>query len=182
VAVCIVVPVVLLLIATHHSGSSDASLGTDPGLTGKQVIRAGDRAPTFTLPTLDGHAFNTATLSGKPYILTFWGSWCIPCRKEMPLLQQVYTEHTGALPVVGVTFQDPESDSRAFVRAHGITFPILPDDGVRVATAYGVLNGIPTTFFVDGRGVVTDRVFGIERWHDLDTPLRHLLAAPTPPS
>jgi cytochrome c biogenesis protein CcmG, thiol:disulfide interchange protein DsbE len=177
IAVCVLVPVVLVVIATHHDGTHSSAL--DPpasGLLPTNAVKAGDRAPTFHLTTLDGHPIDTKTLIGKPYIVTFWGSWCGPCQKEMPTLQKAYAEHNGTLPIVGVTFEDPASDSRAFVQQHDITFPVAPDDGIAVASAYGV-GGAPTTFFVNRHGVVTDRVFGIESTKELNPPLNRLLAS-----
>jgi peroxiredoxin len=175
--VCVVVPLVLVVIATRHDRSHNAAVLDTPssGLLPKNAVRAGDRAPTFHLTTLDGKRLDTKSLAGKPYLLTFWGSWCGPCTKEMPVLQKAYAQRNGTLPVVGVTFQDPASDSRAFVQQHGITFPVAPDDGVSVATAYGVID-VPTTFFVNGKGIVSDRVFGIESKSDLKPPLDRLLA------
>jgi peroxiredoxin len=178
IAVCVVVPVVLVVIATRHDRSHNAAVLDPPssGLLPRNAVRPGDHAPTFHLTTLDGKPLDTKTLAGKPYLLTFWGSWCIPCTKEMPVLQKAYAQRKGSLPVVGVTYQDPASDSRAFVKQHDITFPVAPDNGIAVANAYGVID-VPTTFFVNGRGIVTDRVFGIESKADLKQPLDRLLAA-----
>jgi cytochrome c biogenesis protein CcmG/thiol:disulfide interchange protein DsbE len=178
VAICVLVPIVLVVIATRHDGSHADAIDTSAtGLLPTNAVKAGDRAPTFHLTTLDRHPIDTKTLTGKPYLVTFWGSWCGPCQKEMPTLEKAYTARNGTLPIVGVTYQDPASDSRAFVQQHGITFPVAPDDGISVATAYGVA-GVPTTFFVNAQGVVTDRVFGIEDAKQLNPPLNRLLAAP----
>jgi peroxiredoxin len=180
VAVCVVVPAVLVVIAVGHDFSHGVKALDNPhasGLVPANAVKPGNRAPTFHLTTLDGKPLDTKTLAGKPYLVTFWGSWCGPCQKEMPTLEKAYAQHNGTLPIVGVTYQDPASDSRAFVQQHGITFPVAPDDGISVATAYGVA-AVPTTFFVNSHGVVTDRVFGIESKKDLDPPLNRLLASP----
>jgi peroxiredoxin len=169
----VVVPAVLVVIAVRHDSHEAAPASA--GLVPSHAVIDGNHAPTFQLTTLDGKRIDTRTLAGKPYVLTFWGSWCIPCRKEMPVLQKAYAQRNGALPVVGVTFQDPASDSRAFAKKYGITFPVAPDDGIAVATAYGVID-VPTTFFVNSKGIVTDRVFGIESKADLKPPLDRLLA------
>jgi peroxiredoxin len=181
-AICVVVPVALLIVATrgsdHHDDPSDGlTVSTPPGLGNRHVVTNGDRAPTFRLRTLDGGTVDTAEYRGRPYIVTFWGSWCIPCRKEMPALQSAYQEHAPRVPVVGVTYLDPASESRKFARKYGITFPLAPDDGTRVADAYGVGNGVPTTFFITAQGVVRERVSGIESRAALDPPLQRLLAS-----
>jgi thiol-disulfide isomerase/thioredoxin len=184
----VIVPVVLVLVATRGGSDHDAPAAADADCPSRAptvpaprraVIRTGDRAPRIVLTRLDCKGtIDTATYAGKPYIVTFWASWCGPCKKEMPLLQQAYTTHDGALPVVGVAYQDPESDSRKFAADHGITFPIARDDGVRYAEAFGVTN-VPMTFFVDAQGVVHDRIGGIEKQSELDDPLGRLLATGT---
>jgi peroxiredoxin len=185
VAVCLLVPIVLLVLATRggdDGGDNAKRAGCDPsattavsavGLQPDRPVRAGDRAPTFRLRTLDCGVVDTARYRGKPYVVTFWGSWCVPCRKEMPLLEGAYRER--GVDVVGVTYQDPASESRKFAEKYGITFPLAPDAGIKVATAFGVLNGVPQTFFVDRDGIVQARVAGIETQAALDQPLDRLL-------
>jgi peroxiredoxin len=75
--------------------------------------------------------------------------------------------------VVGVTYQDPASESRAFARKYGITFPLAPDDGFRVAKTYGVIN-VPMTFLVGADGRVVERVAGNENTKELEAALARL--------
>jgi peroxiredoxin len=91
----------------------------------------------------------------------------------MPLLQAAYRDRHGALPVVGVSYQDPESDSRAFSDKYRITFPIAPDDGFRVAKTFGVV-GVPVSFFVGADGRVVERVAGNGDTSDLNAALHRL--------
>jgi cytochrome c biogenesis protein CcmG, thiol:disulfide interchange protein DsbE len=184
VAVCMLIPVVLLIVATRGGDGDDTAprAGCDTsattavtavGLQPDRPVKQGDRAPTFRLRTLDCTTVDTARYAGKPYVLTFWGSWCVPCRKEMPLLEAAHRER--GVDVVGVTYQDPASESRKFAERYDITFPLAPDAGIEVAQSFGVLNGIPQTFFVGGDGIVTERVAGIETQAALDEPLNRLL-------
>jgi peroxiredoxin len=173
-AVCIVVPVVLVVVALSSGDdknpeTSVRTFQTQAGLLATTVVRPGDRAPTFRLAGLDGGTVDTATFGGKPYVVTFWASWCGPCRKEMPLLQ----EASKRVQVVGVTFQDPASESRTFARKYRITFPLAPDDGIRVARAFGVLN-VPVAFFVGADGKVVERIAGNGDTKDLEAALRRL--------
>jgi peroxiredoxin len=178
--VCVALAAGLVVFATHksshHEHAARAVVQTVPGLTDKNAIRIGRRVPTFTLATLDGRKLNTAAYRGRPYLVAFWGSWCEPCRAEMPLLQKVYQQRHGTLPIVGVTYQDAQSDSRAFVRSKHITFPIVPDDGIRIASAFGVLNGIPQTYFVGADGKVEDHVLGDGTVKDLQAAITRFLA------
>jgi cytochrome c biogenesis protein CcmG/thiol:disulfide interchange protein DsbE len=173
-AICIVVPVVLVAIALTSGDDKNPETTvrtTQPpsGLVARNAVRAGDRAPTFRLAGLDGGVVDTADYRDKPYVLTFWGSWCVPCRKEMPVLQRA----SSRVQVVGVTYQDPASESRAFARKYGITFPLAPDDGFRVAKTYGVIN-VPMTFLVGADGKVVERVAGNENTKELEAALARL--------
>jgi peroxiredoxin len=173
VAICVIVPLALLFVAMDADDDGDGTtINTVAGLTPENAVLAGDHAPTFRLVTLDGEPLDTANYRGRPYVLTFWGSWCVPCRKEMPLLQGAYEDGTA---VIGVTYQDPPSESRRFAEQYNITFPLAADDGLKVARSFGVGNGVPQTFFVDRDGVVRDRVAGIEKQRELDEPLDALL-------
>jgi len=124
---------------------------------------------------VDGNEVRISEHHGKVVIVSFWASWCGPCRKEMPLLNAAYARRNGDLPMVGVTFQDPESESKQFVSKYGIDFPIAPDDGYRIAKAFGVIN-VPTTFFVGADGKVVERVAGEGKVKDLEAALARLTA------
>jgi peroxiredoxin len=179
VGVCVLVPLVLLAVALsankHDKKDPETSVSPPSGLVPEHVVTTGDAVPTFRLRTLAGAPVNTARFKGKPYVVSFWASWCGPCRKEMPLLNEAYGKRDGALPVVGVTFQDPASESKKFVDQYGIDFPIAPDDGYRIAKAFGVIN-VPTTFFVGADGKVVERVAGDGKVKDLEAALRRLSA------
>jgi cytochrome c biogenesis protein CcmG/thiol:disulfide interchange protein DsbE len=107
------------------------------------------------LPLLgaDGRA-SLAGYRGKYVVLNFWASWCEPCRAEAPLLeraQQRLARHAGI--VLGVTYLDVSSDSQAFVRRYGLTYPELRDTDGSFAHAYGT-NQLPETFVIDRRGQI----------------------------
>ena len=145
------------------------------GAGGSSVIDVGDAAPDFELPTLDGETVSLAELRGQPVIVNFWASWCNPCREEFPILAETYAEHEAdGLEIVGVTFRDIESDSRAFADDFGATWPLAVDDDGTAAQAFGV-RAIPVTFFVDAEGVVVARSFGFTSADALDEPLALLL-------
>jgi cytochrome c biogenesis protein CcmG/thiol:disulfide interchange protein DsbE len=173
-AVCIIVPVVLVVVAVRSGDEKNPETtvrtpASNLGLLARNAVRPGDVAPTFRLAGLDGGTIDTARYAGKPYVLTFWASWCQPCRKEMPLLQRASKD----VQVVGVTFQDPASESRAFARKYGITFPLAPDDGIRVAHAYGVVN-VPVAFVIGADGKVVRRLAGNGDTKELSAALRSL--------
>ena len=122
---------------------------------------AGKAAPEFTLENLDGGRLSLEQFRGRPVLINFWASWCVPCRDEAPLLRQAAIRHAGqGLVILGVTFNDRPVDSRRFRDEFELGFPILIDgaDG-RTAVNYGV-TGVPETYFIDREGRVTARHAG----------------------
>ena len=124
--------------------------------------REGFPAPDFTLDTLDGEAATLSAYRGRVVILNLWASWCGPCRAEMPALQEVYAANRErGLDVLAVnsTFQDSEPDAQAFVRQLGHDLTILLDRDGAVSRRY-LLRALPSTFFIDRRGVIRSVVIG----------------------
>jgi cytochrome c biogenesis protein CcmG, thiol:disulfide interchange protein DsbE len=124
--------------------------------------KIGKPAPHFSLQLLDGNGkLGLASLRGKAVVINFWASWCGPCKSESAALQRAWQKHRGdGVVVVGVDYNDPTGDARRFVRAHGLTYPIVRDRDALVGTSYD-LTGVPETFFVDRRGrLVGDHLEG----------------------
>jgi len=107
--------------------------------------------PAFDLPRLAGGTLASASLHGKPQVVNFWASWCIPCRDEARLLQDASKRYDGRLVVLGIDHQDFRGDARGFVRRYGLTYPSVVDKGDKLYTKYG-LTGVPETFFVGRSG------------------------------
>ena len=121
--------------------------------------KAGSAAPDFDLESLSGERLRLQDLSGKPVVINFWATWCIPCEAEMPLLQESYERNPG-LEVLAINFAEPSADVQAFVDKHGLTFDILLDPRAIVQSLYRV-RGYPTTYFVDGEGVIQGVHIGV---------------------
>jgi len=113
--------------------------------------------PDFTLPDLDGRKRSIREWADRPLIINFWATWCAPCRREMPLLQDLYATNTNrSLNVVGVAL-DNEQDVRRFIEQIGVTYPILygEDAGARAADSFGdSFVGLPFSAFVAPGGEV----------------------------
>ena len=125
----------------------------------------GHPAPDFTLAVLGPHAgsdstIRLASLKGKPILLNFWASWCVPCQQEAPLLQKTWqsVQRQGII-FLGIDFQDARSDGLNFLHTYGITYPNVADDTGSTAINYGV-TGVPETFFIDRQGVIVSKVIG----------------------
>jgi cytochrome c biogenesis protein CcmG/thiol:disulfide interchange protein DsbE len=114
----------------------------------------GRAAPAVSGTTLDGQAFDLASLRGRPVVLNFWGPSCVPCVTEFPLLEAKLAAHAGeGLAIVGVLTDDPTDPAKAFVTRLGATWPTVVDPGAALKAAYRVL-GRPQTFFIDRAGVL----------------------------
>jgi cytochrome c biogenesis protein CcmG/thiol:disulfide interchange protein DsbE len=133
----------------------------------------GHPAPDFTLARLDGGRLSLRDERGHIAVLNFWASWCVPCRKEAPLLEAASRrwQHRG-VTIIGVATRDTVRDARAFRREFRLTYPQVLDDGDgTVAAAYGVV-GIPATIVVNAQGTVRATIFGQLHGSMLDDALR----------
>ena len=124
--------------------------------------REGFSAPDFTLDLLGGGQVTLSELRGKTVVVNLWATWCPPCRAEMPAIEKVYRDNKNlGLVVLGVntTNQDNEAAAAAFVQELGLTFPIPLDRDGSVSARY-MLSGLPTTFFIDRKGIIRSVVVG----------------------
>ena len=146
--------VVALSFAIIALGTMRISVDTS-GLTGPQVGRP---APDFRLEDLDGRLTALSDLRGRPVVVNFLASWCIPCREEAPLLADTQARYEGSgLQVLGVVFQDDAGSARTFMERFAMRYPGLLDPDGQTAIDYGV-RGIPETFLI-GRDGTIRRVF-----------------------
>lgn len=120
-------------------------------------------APAIDLRTDSGQTVSLATYLGRPVIVNFWASWCIPCKQEFPLFVAAMTRHQAAgLQILGVVYKDSAANARAFMTAQGATWPALLDPKGTAAAAYKVA-AVPQSYFIDRQGVV--------RWVSFGSPL-----------
>lgn len=116
----------------------------------------GSAAPDFTLKTLAGGTTTLSTFKGHPVFLNFWASWCKPCRSEMSDIVATYNAHQAqGLRVLAVNLTDQErlKDVREFVHELQLPFPVLLDQKGKARKSYE-LRGVPTSVFIDARGIV----------------------------
>jgi cytochrome c biogenesis protein CcmG/thiol:disulfide interchange protein DsbE len=134
------------------------SLGRDPHKVDSPLI--GQRAPGFMLTPVGGGApVSLESLRGKPVVLNFWATWCVPCFEEHPALTQAARAMAGEAHFFGVIYEDDEAKVVDFLKKEGGAYPSLLDDAGKTAIAYGVY-GVPETFFVSPDGVIVEKYVG----------------------
>ncbi len=117
-------------------------------------------APDFTaVNLLTGETFSLSDFRGKIVFLNFWGSWCPPCRMEMPAFEEVYETYKDQVVVIGVGVNDSEANLLGFAKEKGITYPIVWDRTSEVARKYRI-RSLPTTYRIDQHGVMTGVAVG----------------------
>ncbi|HNQ56092.1 MAG: TlpA family protein disulfide reductase [Burkholderiales bacterium] len=124
-------------------------------------LNIGDAAPAFRAERLDGAAVDfPPAAGGKPMVIRFWADWCRYCEPEMKAIDAVYRRHRDrGLEVLAVNAGQDRKTVDAFIRKLGVGYPTLLDEQSAIAKRYGVV-GLPTTYFVDGKGVVRGKVIG----------------------
>lgn len=122
-------------------------------------------ATDFYLRDLNGKLVRLSDFQGKVVVLNFWATWCPPCRKEMPSMQQLYQAHKDkGLEVVAVSVDTTSSQEvRAFIEELGLTFPVLHDRDSLVSRLYSN-PGVPSSYVIDPQGKVVYRVLGEYDW------------------
>jgi cytochrome c biogenesis protein CcmG, thiol:disulfide interchange protein DsbE len=115
--------------------------------------------PALRLSCLGGGTLDLARAPGVPMVVNLWGSWCPPCRDELPVVQQLADAAGERVRVVGVISKDGVPQAESFAEDAGLRFPSAFDGQGELMTRLG-LNALPVTFFVDATGVVTYRQVG----------------------
>ena len=133
-------------------------------LAAANALRIGDAAPPATLVALDGQRVSTSELLGHVVILTFWATWCGPCREELPLLSAYATQHAAeGLKVLAFTLDSPDDLRKVQPVAQSLNFPVgfLANSSL---AGYGRIWRIPANFTINREGQLIDN-----GWKDKDS-------------
>ncbi len=147
-----------------------------PPEVGVEGAAIGDVRPDFRHAGLDGEWLAASDFDDRPLLVNFWATWCAPCRREMPVLQEASKRHDD-LAVVGLAIDDL-SAVQAFVAELGVTYPIAVGNADVMTTqrAWGNSAGaLPYTVLVDREGIIRWQHLGEVTASELNEVLEPLL-------
>ena len=131
-----------------------------------ETLSVGSRAPEFTLPALNGDTVSLADYRGKKtVVVSYWASWCGPCKVELPELREFYKRYHKAnanFEVLAIHIDKQQGDAEKYAEAEKLPFPVLFDPQSKTADAYSV-EGIPTMFVIDKSGKIVHAHLGLEQ-------------------
>jgi cytochrome c biogenesis protein CcmG/thiol:disulfide interchange protein DsbE len=141
--------------------------------------KMGGDAPDFTADLVanspDAKSFHLAEQRGHPVLLDFWATWCGPCKAQSPIVNRIATRYKDrGLVVVGVNTSDEEGMAAAYVKGHGLSFPMAYDRGNAAARAYDVEN-LPTMVLISKTGKLIAVRQGMTSDDELDRLVRSAL-------
>ena len=143
-----------------------------------QTLEIGQPVPEIDLPSLSGERVRLSEMRGRPVVVTFWGTWCPPCRTEFPELVRVFRANTNVgLQVLAVNGRDQETSTNAvqkFVDRYAVPFTVVLDTRGVMRQSLKLV-GLPTTVFVDSAGVVRRINVGPTSAWELETGVRLIL-------
>jgi thiol-disulfide isomerase/thioredoxin len=147
----------------------------------EQPHMRGKVAPGFTLTDLGGKKVSLSDYKGRPVLVNFWATWCGPCKVEMPWFEQFQKQYAAqGFQILGLT-DDADAGKDTITKvAHriGVSYPILLTDG-KVQTAYGGLDVLPMSFYVDRNGVVVEETAGLGSKDEIEAHIKKTIASGT---
>lgn len=154
--------VALLLVACGGGGGDPANVSLPE-----------DR---LELPEFDyeGYQALLTKLEGRPVVVNFWGSWCIPCQDEAPFLAELSHEYEGRVQFLGVNMVDARGPARDFIEEYDLPYPSIFDARDTIRTGLGYL-GQPITLLYDGAGEIVWEHVGTASEEELREEIEHVL-------
>jgi len=148
---------ILLSVNTFSSDFMNHAVSAD-----KNISLSSDKAPDFSLKSVDGKTVKLSDYKGKVVIIDFWATWCPPCRKGIPDLISIQNEFKDKVVIIGISLDREKTikDVPGFVKSYGINYPVVYGDD-KVVTDYGGIQSIPTAFVIDKNGNIADSHVGL---------------------
>lgn len=154
-----------------------AALLLASGAVQAKTLKVGEPAPDFEVVLMDGSKIHLADMRGKVVVLNFWATWCVPCRRELPLIDSYYiARKDNGLRVFAVATEDSVPAYRLKPLFAAMAIPAAR----KIKGPYGVLGALPTNFVIDRRGIVRYAKASAFELDDLNAVLVPLLREPAP--
>jgi thiol-disulfide isomerase/thioredoxin len=131
------------------------------------------------LSTLDGKKVSLSDYRGRAVLVNFWATWCGPCKVEMPWFEEFQKQYAGqGFVILGLADDvDAGKDAiRKVAQKTGVTYPILLTDG-KVQKAYGGVDVLPMSFYVDRNGVVVEETAGLGSKDEIEAHIKKAIAS-----
>lgn len=126
----------------------------------EEKAQIGKEAPNFVVTDLQGNEIELKDLRGKGVFLNFWGTWCEPCAKEMPYMNELYPEYKEkGVEIIALNADETELAVKNFVQQYDLQFPVAIDKGQEILRAYNV-TPLPTSFLIDKDGKIVKKITG----------------------
>ncbi|MGM0828193.1 MAG: thiol-disulfide oxidoreductase ResA [Bacillota bacterium] len=130
-------------------------------------LKVGDQAPDFVLEDMEGNKHRLSDYEGQGVFLNFWGTWCKPCEREMPYMNNQYVKYKDqGVQILAVNVGESDFLINRFVSKHGLEFPIVVDEEEEVQNAYGI-DPLPTTFLINPQGEIEKIITGTMSENDI---------------
>jgi len=165
-----------VVLTPDGAAAPGAGAGSAGETTAQDIPLKGKPAPAFTLVNLEGKKVSLADYKGRPVVVNFWATWCAPCKLEMPWFEEFRQKYQAqGFEILGIAEDDAGKDEIAkTAKKVAVTYPILLTDG-KVAPAYGGVDMLPTSFYIDRKGIVTTETIGLASKDEVEANIKRLL-------
>lgn len=148
----------------------------------------GKTAPNFILEDINGKKVSLASYKGRPLVLDFWATWCGPCKVEIPWFEKLHDQYASqGLEILGVSADDLDKDDPAklftekrdiseFAAKMHMNYPVLIDAD-SIADAYGGVDALPTTFFINRKGKIVASTVGLASRDEIEADIKKAMDA-----
>jgi thiol-disulfide isomerase/thioredoxin len=177
----------LALVPDGQTPPAPAPTAAGDGAIAQPQPMKGKPAPNFSLVDLSGKKVSLADYKGKAVLLNFWATWCGPCKVEIPWLEKLRDQYQAqGFEVLGIESDNYDDDPKAYASyksgvvksatALGINYPVLLG-GDAISQPYGGLDGLPNSFYVDRKGVITAQIVGLADRDEIEANIKKAIAS-----